>query len=963
MTGQLERLQAALAGRYAIERELGAGGMATVYLAHDVRHDRKVAVKVLHPQLTETLGLDRFDREIKISARLQHPNILTLIDSGEAAGLFYYVMPFVEGESLRDRLDRERPLPLEEAVRYVRDVVDALSAAHAQQIVHRDIKPANILISGRHALVTDFGVAKALREAREGPDLTTAGLSLGTPTYMAPEQAAGDPNVDHRADLYAVGVLAYELLVGRPPFEGPTAQAIMAAHLTTAPPPISDARQDVPPLVASVVSRCLAKAPEDRHQSAEQLRGELDRALASLESGTTVAQGKRRRRIGVSVAAAAAIVLLIAWLAGRGARERVRWARAEALPQIAQLVEDREWEAAYQLALEAERAIPDDPELERHWSALTRRVDIVTVPVGAEIRRRAYGSDRDWEVWGTTPLESIPVPLGVSRIRIERAGFEPRELVVTWQMLRDTVRLDSVGAVPEGMIAVPGGSVQLYSPGVDHLPPVEVGDFFIDKYEVTNEQFKRFVDAGGYSNPAYWPPDIEIDGRTVAWSDAARMLVDRTGRPGPSTWEAGTYPDGQERHPVGGVSWYEAAAYARFVGKALPTIYHWGHVADVRLSGSVTPQSNIARDAIAPVGQYEGVTRFGAMDMAGNVREWVYNADRAERYILGGGATDFPYAFNDAISQPPSDRSAINGIRLVTYLDSAGLDVARRPIDQPQRDFLAEQPVSDQIFSVFRRLYDYDDLPLDARVEAVDSTNPHWIRERVSFAAAYGDERVMAYLFLPRDRPPPYHTVVYFPGSGAISALSSEHLGPGVIDFAVKSGRAVLHPIYKSTFERRDSLQTFMPDQSDFYRQHVIWWGKDFKRSVDYLLSRSDIDAETLGYFGASWGGRLGPIMLAIEPRIKAAVLYVAGLRAQRKLPEADPFNFLPRVTVPVLMVNGRYDPYFPVETSQEPMFRLLGTPDDQKRHLVDEGGHYVARVLLVRETLDWFDRYLGPVE
>ncbi len=962
MSESFERLKSALAGRYAIEREIGQGGMATVYLARDLRHERRVAVKVLHPQLAETLGAERFDQEIKISARLQHPHVLTLIDSGEAGGMFYYVMPFVEGESLRDRLDRESPLPIEEALRYLRDIVDALSSAHGQNVVHRDIKPANVLISGRHALVTDFGVAKAVSAAREGPDLTTAGISLGTPTYMAPEQAAGDPDVDHRADLYAVGVLAYELIVGRAPFEGPTAQSIMAAHLTAEPAPIPDARQDAPPALVAAVMRCLAKLPDDRWQTADELLGELERIQASLEGGGTAPSGTRNlRRAGVAVAIVLLAVVAV-WFAGRGARERAVWARTEALPEIARLAEDRDWEAAYTLAREAQRAIPDDPELQRLLPVVARRIDIVSVPSGAEVYRRAYDGDPDWEFLGVTPLDSVLVPLSTSQLRFERAGFRSSEIVGTWSMLGDTVMLDSIGTVPEDMIRVPGGDVQLFSPGLDHLKPIALGSFFIDKYEVTNEQFKHFVDAGGYQDPEYWRSEVVKNGRSLPWDEAVATFVDRTGRPGPSTWEAGTYPDGQERHPVGGVSWYEAAAYARFVGKELPTIYHWSRAADVRLSGQVTPRSNIAGKATAPVGQFDGMTRFGVMDMAGNVREWVYNADREERYILGGGVTDFPYAFNDAISQRPNDRSAINGIRLVTYLDSAGLEAARRPIDEPRRDFVAEQPVSDQVFSVIRRLYDYDDLPLHSLVETVDSSNQYWIRERVSFAAAYGDERVMAYLFLPRDRPPPYQAVVYFPGSDAISAPSSESLGPGAIDFVVRSGRAVLFPIYKSTYERRDSLDTFMPDESDFYRQHVIWWGKDLRRSVDYLASRPDINISKLGYFGVSWGGRLGPLMLAVEPRFRAAVFYVAGLRAQRKLPEADPFNFLPRVTVPVLMINGRYDPYFPVETSQKPMFRLLGTPSDQKHHFVEEGGHYVARVHLVTQSLDWLDRYLGPV-
>ncbi len=213
-----DRLTTALSGRYDIERELGAGGMATVYLAQDRRHERRVALKVLRPELAATLGPERFLREIRIAANLTHPHILPVHDSGEAGGFLYYVMPYIEGESLREKLEREGELPVDEAVRILREIADALAHAHGRGVVHRDIKPDNVLISGRHAMVMDFGVAKAVSEATGREKLTTAGVALGTPSYMAPEQASADPTTDHRADIYALGAMAYELLAGRPPF-------------------------------------------------------------------------------------------------------------------------------------------------------------------------------------------------------------------------------------------------------------------------------------------------------------------------------------------------------------------------------------------------------------------------------------------------------------------------------------------------------------------------------------------------------------------------------------------------------------------------------------------------------------------------------------------------------------------------------------------------------------------------
>jgi hypothetical protein len=275
MTDVLGRLTVALTGRYTIERELGAGGMATVYLAHDERHDRKVALKVLRPELASILGAERFLSEIKTTANLQHPHILSLFDSGEADGLVFYVMPYVEGESLRERLARERQLPVEEAVAIAREVADALEYAHRHGVIHRDIKPENILLHGGHALVADFGIALAASRSHGGTRMTETGMSLGTPHYMAPEQAMGEREITARADIYALGCVLYEMLTAEPPFTGPTAQAIIARVMTEQPRPIALQRHTVPAHIEAAVVKALEKLPADRFASAEAFAAAL----------------------------------------------------------------------------------------------------------------------------------------------------------------------------------------------------------------------------------------------------------------------------------------------------------------------------------------------------------------------------------------------------------------------------------------------------------------------------------------------------------------------------------------------------------------------------------------------------------------------------------------------------------------------------------------------------------------
>jgi serine/threonine-protein kinase len=297
---EIARVRKALSATYAIERVLGEGGMATVYLATDLKHRRQVAVKVMRPELAATLGADRFLREVEIAAQLSHPHILPVHDSGDAGGILYYVMPYVEGESLLERIRRETSLPVDEALRIAREVTEALAYAHGRKIIHRDIKPANIMLSAGHALVADFGIARAVGAgAGAGAAITKTGLAVGTPQYMSPEQASGSGAVDARSDIFAVGCVLYEMIAGEPPFTGPTPQAIVIRSLTETPRSLTTTREGLSPAVDAVVSRALAKNPADRWQSA----GEFAKALGSAEDQMRLGplSGARTPAQGVAV--------------------------------------------------------------------------------------------------------------------------------------------------------------------------------------------------------------------------------------------------------------------------------------------------------------------------------------------------------------------------------------------------------------------------------------------------------------------------------------------------------------------------------------------------------------------------------------------------------------------------------------------------------------------------------------
>ena len=688
-------------------------------------------------------------------------------------------------------------------------------------------------------------------------------------------------------------------------------------------------------------------------------------AGAALPAGKVVLSRKTVAFLlaGTVVAIAAAI-----WLVQR--ESRIRWALEEGLPQVAELAEQGKYPAAVTLAERVEQVIPKNPKLVKLWPEMSRLYDVETDPDGAEIRVKPYGApEAEWRLVGRSPVKGIRLPIALHQWRVEKPGFTsietvPRTFGPTGPIggaLR--FALDPAGSIPPDMVHVPGGSVSLEIPGLDHLPPVRLGDFLIDRTEVTNAQFKLFVDAGGYRRPEFWKQRFMKNGREISFDDAMSLFRDRTGRAGPATWESGDPLDGQGNLPVTGVSWHEAAAYATFAGKALPNIYQWSLAAGAWASSQIVPLSNFRGTALAPVGTHQGVGPYATRDMAGNAKEWCWNASGDKRFILGGAWNEPSYMFNDADAQEPFGRAPNYGFRLVRPVDGETEPAAADPIPWALRDYRREKPVSEEVFRTFKRLYAYDLAPLDARVEATDDGADAWRREKVSFAAAYGGERVVAYLFTPRRAAPPFQTVVFFPGSNAIHQRSSQELpGMRIVSPVVKSGRALLYPVYKSTFERGDSLRSDYPAPTATYRDHVIMWAKDLGRAIDFVATRQDLDASRMAFYGVSWGALLAPLLVAVDDRIKVGILVGGGFGLQQVMPEADPFHFAPHVRQPTLMVNGRYDFFFPYDTTQLPLFQLLGTPAASKRHVVFEAGHVPPNELLTKEVLDWLDRYLGPV-
>jgi len=947
---------------YTIVEPLGAGGMGIVYKARDVRLNRFVALKFLPPHIgADDQETARFLQEARAASALDHPNICTIHEIEQTEdGRLFIVMAFYAGETLAARMSRG-PMPVQDALETVRQAAAGLARAHAHGIVHRDVKPANfILTTDGLVKVLDFGVAKLLGETA----MTQTGSTVGTVGYMAPEQARGDA-VDERADVWALGVILYEMLAGRRAFTGDNHYVVLKNILETEPVPLEEIRPDVPADVRAIVARALKKNVADRYRTAADFARDVGDTHAQLTQThvpvAAAASGPSRRRMALAAAALVAVAVIgtAAW--GMRRAERQRWAREEALPAVAAFADARQFNKAAALAREAERLVPGDPRLKDLWDRIAGSVSIETTPAGATVSIQPYASSgSDWQTLGTTPMPSQRVTRGLYRWRFEKPGHARVDSVAEIEAGRIALELPAADAVPADMILVPGSREVFMVAGLGIPVDRQLSTFLLDRYEVTNRQFKTFVDAGGYRRRELWEHPIVRDGKPLAWEAAMALFTDSTGQPGPATWEAMNYPADSADLPVGGVSWYEATAYAKFAGKSLPTIFHWYRAAGIATAPWLVPVSNFSHNGPVAVGSTGAQGQFGAYDMAGNVKEWCLNASHDFRYTLGGGWGEPLYLFGEAEARSPLDRAPNLGFRCVKYLGDGPDANTAEPVLRAVRDFRAEQPVSDEVFGHFVRLFKYDPIPLDARLERQSEPTAGVRTERVSFTAAYAGDRVVAYLHLPMNAPRPLQTFIFFPGSEGLQQTNSASLEqPRLLDFLVNSGRAVVQPVYRGMYERHLPR----PAGGIALRDYFIKMAQDVSRTIDYLQTRRDLDATKTGYFGTSLGASFGPIPIAIDKRLSLAVLVGGGLVRFRWEPETETLNYLPRVRVPTLLLDGRYDFFFPLESSQKPFFDLLGTPPDRKQHVTVDSGHAVPRRIYVRTVLEWIDRYYGRVQ
>ncbi|MBA2414164.1 MAG: SUMF1/EgtB/PvdO family nonheme iron enzyme, partial [Burkholderiaceae bacterium] len=668
----------------------------------------------------------------------------------------------------------------------------------------------------------------------------------------------------------------------------------------------------------------------------------------------------------------------------------VKWAR-EQVPRIEQLAQAQKYFEAYDLTLAAQKHLPDDATITRLMPTISDTLSVTTEPAGAEVYLKRFAPDESGtfpprQLVGTTPLNNLRIARGQYILYIEKAGYAKTERTLSGAIMRAgnarvippsisvQQKLIEAGKIPERMAFVPGGDYRLVAWARPTEERVRLDDYFIDKYEVSNQEYKEFINAGGYMKRPYWKYRFVKDGKTLSWDEAIDEFKDRTGLSGPRNWSNQNFPEGKAEYPVTDITWYEAAAYAAFRGKQLPTIFQWEKAAR---NGSASPlgnympwgifypgdtltyHANFENNGTMPVSSLEfGMSPFGNYNMAGNVSEWCLN-EISQGFTASGGAWGEPsYMFADYGNLPGFYSSNNVGFRCALNSPGATGDQGAMRIEINQ-EIPVYAPSNEASFNNWLSYYRYDKTPLDPQIVEVTET-AEWRREKITFNGADG-ERAIAYLYLPKNFLRPLQVIHFMPASNVedglqpLTAAMENRLAP-----ITKSGRAAFGVVIKGYIERLRPEGYVEPDpRTAEYREKIVNWTIDVRRGLDYLETRDDLDTSRIAFLGASAGARSGLILAAVENRYRSIAWLGAGLRKSwvQWIAEANPINFAPHIQAPKLMVHGRYDENLPLKTQAEPLYKLLREP---KRLVLYDGGHSPPMEFFVPAVNTWLDETLG---
>ena len=689
----------------------------------------------------------------------------------------------------------------------------------------------------------------------------------------------------------------------------------------------------------------------------------------------------------------AAVFLIIAaaaiWFYQRSANRA--WAR-EQIPRVEALAKLQKYFEAFDLATKTQQYLPDDPAIARLMPTISDAISVTTEPAGATVFLRRFkpdaaGKSPPREKVGTTPINGLRVARGEYILYIEKDGYAPIERTVSSLLTRVgnamlppdepnvfEHELLEADKVPHRMARVTGGRYRLVGWKKPTSQAAQLSDYFMDKYEVTNREYKEFVNAGGYLKKQFWKYPFIKDGKPLQWEETVKEFKDQTGLPGPRSWKNQDYPEGKAEHPVTDVTWYEAAAYAAFRGKQLPTLFQlekaardgifthytstimpWG---PVEAGGSVEHHANFKSGGTAPVDSFEfGMSPYGCYNMAGNVSEWCLN-EVSEGFVTGGGSwDDLTYLFGYIGALPGFYSSSKVGFRCALNPNEGDQGAMRFDTSEQIPTYV---PTTDQAFRSMSSHYLYDKTPLAAEVVETVETD-EWRREKITYLGAK-DDRVTAYLYLPKNYQGPFQVIQFLPAGdvygGYITISESVEM---ILTPHIKSGRAVFAVVLKGFKEREHPPDYLRPSYKTVkYRDEIVNKAIDLRRGLDYLETREDVDTSRIAIYGYSQGGKESLIYAAIEERFRYLIMVGVGMQKSELawIAEAGPLNFAPHIRASKLMLKGRYDEASPFKTDAEPLFKLLSEP---KRLVLYDGSHTPPLEVAVPVINGWLDENLGP--